>query len=170
MNKCHERAKKSADDVLRRLSSSTDLVASDATVWICESAFFTKKYIRTAKRTETEHMAEHPMDNAMKSNFEKLCRWFDEQTPISRAVYSGWASCKNVFICRNRSKCLLFKIDEKAVKKILPKFIFFEPGRSKVVCFTDMASTTLSEQIICTKIGKRILIMKKWELLLPPQI
>ena len=131
MNKCHERAEKSADDVLRRLSSSTDLVASDATMWICESAFFTKKCIRTTKRTETEHMAEHPTDNAMKSNFEKLCRWFDEQTPISRTVYSEWASCKNVFICRNRSKCLLFKIDEKAVKKNTTKIHFFLTGPFK---------------------------------------
>ena len=40
----------------------------------------------------------------------------------------------------------MFKINEKAVGTTLPKFNFFEPGRSKVVCFTDMASTILSEQ------------------------
>ena len=37
-------------------------------------------------------------------------------------------------------------MNERAVGTTLPKFNFFEPGRSKVVCFTDMASTILSEQ------------------------
>ena len=49
------------------------------------------------------------------------------------------------------SRCLLFKMDEKAVRTTLPGFIFLtrllkEPSRSKVVCFTGMASTILSEQ------------------------
>ena len=39
-------------------------------------------------------------------------------------------------------------MDEKAVRKNLPELIFFtdKPGRSNVVCFTDMASIVLSEQ------------------------
>ena len=46
------------------------------------------------------------------------------------------------------SKYLLFKMDEKAVRKKLPELIFLtdEPGRSNVVCFTDMAIIVLSEQ------------------------
>ena len=48
--------------------------------------------------------------------------------------------------CRKRSKYLLCKIDEKAVRAALSKFNLFEPDHSKLVCFTDMASTILSEQ------------------------
>ena len=55
-----------------------------------------------------------------------------------------WASWKNRFICRKRSKCLLFTI--------LWTRPFEERGRLKVVCFTDMASTILSEQ--CYKYRK----------------
>ena len=32
-------------------------------------------------------------------------------------------------------------MDEKAVRAALSKFNFFEPDHSKVVCFTDTAST-----------------------------
>ena len=49
------------------------------------------------------------------------------------------------------SRCLLFKMDEKAVRTTLTGFIFLtrpfkEPSRLKVVCFTGMANTILSEQ------------------------
>ena len=55
LNKCHERADKWADDVLRRLSSSIDLVASHAIYrGQCESNFLNKKYIPAIKRAETE--------------------------------------------------------------------------------------------------------------------
>ena len=39
-------------------------------------------------------------------------------------------------------------MDEKAVRTTLREFYFFteEPGCSKVVCFTDVTSTILSEQ------------------------
>ena len=53
----------------------------------------------------------------------------------NKTVYSEWNSCKNVFICRKRSKCLLFKMDEKIVRTTLPKFSFFEPCRSKNQAF-----------------------------------
>ena len=48
------------------------------------------------------------------------------------------------------SKCLLFKVDGKAVRTTLREFIFLtrlfkESFHSKGVCFTDMASTMLSE-------------------------
>ena len=43
---------------------------------------FTKKCIPTTKGTETEHRAGHPTDNVMKLNFEKLCKWLDEQTRL----------------------------------------------------------------------------------------
>ena len=82
--------------------NSIDLVASDAIYHgLCEFISCTKKCISTKKGTETEHTAGHPTDNAMKSNFEKLCKWL---------VYSEWASCKNRFICRKRSKCSLLTI------------------------------------------------------------
>ena len=44
--------------------------------------FFTKKCIPTTKGTESEHTAGHSTDNAMKTNFEKLCKWLDEQTKL----------------------------------------------------------------------------------------
>ena len=53
----------------------------------------------------------------------------------NKTVYSEWNSCKNVFICRKRSKCLLFKMDEKIVRTTLPKFNIFEPCRSKNQAF-----------------------------------
>ena len=44
LNKCHERADRWADDVLRRLPSNIDLVAIDPIYHAqCESNFFTKK-------------------------------------------------------------------------------------------------------------------------------
>ena len=53
------------------------------------------------------------MDNAMKLIFEKSCKLIAEKT----IIYSGQASCKI-------SKCLLFKMDEKAVRTALPEFVF----------------------------------------------
>ena len=83
MNKCHERADKWANDVLTRLPSSIDLVANDAIYYgQCESNFFTKKCIPTTKGAETEHNPGCHTDNAMKSNFEKLCKWLDGQTEL----------------------------------------------------------------------------------------
>ena len=45
--------------------------------------FFARKCIPTTKGTETEHTTGHPTNNAMKSNFEKLCKWLDEKTELS---------------------------------------------------------------------------------------
>ena len=42
----------------------------------------TKNCIPTIEGTETEHMPGPSTNNAMKSNFEKLCKWFDEQTEL----------------------------------------------------------------------------------------
>ena len=66
--------------------------------------FFTKKCILKTKGTETEHTPGRSIGYAMKSNFKNLCK------------------CKNVFIFRKRSKCLVFKINGKAVRTTLPKF------------------------------------------------
>ena len=76
LKKCHERADKYADDVLWWLSSSIDLVASDAMYHgQCESFFFfTKKCISTTKGTKTEHTAGHTTNNKIISNFEKICK------------------------------------------------------------------------------------------------
>ena len=83
LNICHEKAEKWADDVLRWLSSSIDLVASD-TIYHgqCESNFFTKKYISTRKGTEPKHMPGSRTGNAIKSNLEKLCKWLDKQREL----------------------------------------------------------------------------------------
>ena len=123
MNKCHERADQWADDALRRLSSSIDLVASDAIYHgQFESNFFTKKCIPITKGTETEHTLARRTDNTMRSNFEKLCKWLDGQAELFTL---SELHAKNVFIYRKRSKCLLFKMDEKAVRTTLPEFNFF---------------------------------------------
>ena len=37
-----------------------------------------KKCISTTKGTKTEYTARHPTDKAMKPNFQKWCKWFDE--------------------------------------------------------------------------------------------
>ena len=131
LSKCHERADKWADDPLRWLSISIDLVASDATYHgQCESNFFFKKYMPTTKGTETEHTPGCRTDNAMKSNFEKICKWFDEQTELFTVSE------------------LHAKICSFAEKNTYQNSIFFtvEPSCSNIVCFTDMASTILSEQ------------------------
>ena len=44
--------------------------------------FSYEKSIPTTKETETEHMAGHFTDNVMKSSFEKLCKWLDEQIKL----------------------------------------------------------------------------------------
>ena len=93
--------------------------------------FFTKKCTPTIKGTETERMAGHPTDNAMNANFKKLCKCLDEQTEL----FTG-SELK-------RPKCSLFKMDEKVVRTTLP---FEEPDLLKVVCFTDLTSTIISEQ------------------------
>ena len=68
MNKCHKRAYKWADDVLRLLPSvSFDLIASDVMChWQCGS----------------NHISGRRTDNAMKSIFDKLCKWLDEPTEL----------------------------------------------------------------------------------------
>ena len=54
-------------DVLRRLPSSIDLLASDSIYHgQCKSNFFTKKYIPSTKGTEKEHTPGHRISNAMK--------------------------------------------------------------------------------------------------------
>ena len=64
------------------MSSSIDRVASNAIYHgQCESNFFTKKRIPTTKGTETEHAPGRTTD-AMKPNFEKLCKWLDEQAEL----------------------------------------------------------------------------------------
>lgn len=83
---------------------------------------FTKKPIPTTKGPETELTPGRPTDNGMKSNFEKLCKWFDEKT---KPFIMSELHTKKGFICRKRSKCLLFKMDEKVVKTTLPQFNLF---------------------------------------------
>ena len=80
MKKCHERTDKWADNVLWLLSSSIDIVGSDAIYHgNVNLVFLLQKSIPTTKGTETEHMPGCSTDNAMKSNFEKL--W--KQTELS---------------------------------------------------------------------------------------
>ena len=108
LKKCHERAEKWADDVLRRLLSSIDVVPSDAIYHgLCESFFFYKKNVYL-QETETEHTVGHPADNAMKSNFEF---WILSELHAKICSFAE----KNLTVY-----CLQF----------------FEPGRSKVVCST----------------------------------
>ena len=80
---CHERTDKWANGVLMRLPSSIDLVVSVAIYHgQCESNYSTKKCIPITKGTETKHSPVHHTDNAMKSNFEKWCKWLDGQTKL----------------------------------------------------------------------------------------
>ena len=119
---------KCADYVLRQLSNCIDLVASDAIYHgQCES-FFTKKCILTTKGTETEHAAGHSTNNAMKSNFEKLCKWLNEQTKLF--TVSEWASCKNMFICKKYLNVYCLKWMKKQLEQHYQN-IFFELGYSK---------------------------------------
>ena len=75
--------KKWADNVFRRLSSSIDLVSSDAIYHgHCKSNLFTKKNIPATKEAETEETPGRCTGNAVKSNFEKLCKWLDKQTEV----------------------------------------------------------------------------------------
>ena len=83
LNKCYERAEKCTDDVLRRFSSSIDVDASDAIYHEhSESIFFYGKCISTTNGTKSEHTVGHTADNIIKSNFETLCKWIDEQTEM----------------------------------------------------------------------------------------
>ena len=76
------------------------VVASDALYHgLCESIFSQKKCIPTTKWAETEHLAGHPTDNAMKSNFEKLCKWLDEQTElfaVSKVHAKMWSFAEKI--------------------------------------------------------------------------
>ena len=101
--------------------------------------FFYEKMYTYDKGTETEHTAQHPTDNAMKSNFEKLCNWLDEQT----TVYGEWASCKNVFICRRYLNAYCLKWMKNQLEQHYQIFFCFlwtrsfeEPGSLKIVAGT----------------------------------
>ena len=62
------------------------------------------------------------------------------------------------------SKCLLFKVDGKAVRKSCSKNHFIQ--RESVLQIWQVPCYQSND----TKIGKRTLMLKKQELLLPPQI
>ena len=102
LNKCYERAEKCSDDVFRRFSSSIDVGASD-TIYHeqSESIFFYEKCISTTNGTKSEHTVGHTADN----NKIKFWNIMQMNWWTNRNVYSEWASCKNVFICRKRSMC-----------------------------------------------------------------
>ena len=72
---------------------------------------------------------------------------------MNKQDYLQWASFMQKCVYLQKIfKFLLFKMVEKAVRTALPELNPFfseavwKPGRSKVVCFTDMASIILSEQ------------------------
>ena len=101
------------------MSSSTDLVASDAIYYgNVNLVFLLQKSIPTTKGTETEHMPGCSTDNAMKSNFEKLCK----QTELS--IVSELHAKMSSF-AEKWSQCLLLKLYEKAVGTKLQEFFFF---------------------------------------------
>ena len=132
MNKCHERPEKCADDVSRRLSSNIDLVTSDAIYHgQFESIFLRKKvYLRQRGRKVNTRLFTPRI-----TQWNQIWKIMQMIWWTNKTAYSEWNSCKNVFICRKRSKCLLFKMDEKIVRTTLPKFNFFEPCRSKNQAF-----------------------------------
>ena len=103
--------------VVKQHWSSFQLCNISRTIWIY---FFTKKCTPTTKVTETEHTTGHPTDNVMKLNFQKLWKWLDEQTELF-TVSKLHAKC--VYL-QKISKCLLFIIDEKAVRTALSEFFF----------------------------------------------
>ena len=98
----------------------------------------------TTKGTETEHTPGCRTDNAMKSNFEKICKWFDEQTELFTVSE------------------LHAKICSFAEKNTYQNSIFFtvEPSCSNIVCFTDRIWQVPFYQNNGTKIGKRTQVMK----------
>ena len=73
-----------------------------------------------------------------------------------------WGSSKNVFICRKRSKCLHFKMDEKAVRTTPPEFNFFSQMNQAVRTLSFLRIWPVPfHQNKCAKKGKRILMMNK---------
>ena len=130
LNKCQERADKWADDVLRRLSSSIDLVASDATYHgQCESNFLKKKYIPATKRAETEQTPWRRTGNAIKPNFEELCKWLEKETELFTISELHPKMCSFTEKDLNVSS---LKWMEKQLEQHYQNSIIFtdEPGRS----------------------------------------
>ena len=82
LNKCHERAAKWADGVLRRLSISIDLVTSGAIYHGNVNLTFLRKNVYLQQMGQKLNTRLEAADNALKSNFEKLCKWLDEQTEL----------------------------------------------------------------------------------------
>ena len=123
-----------------------DLVASDAIYHgQYEFNYFTKKYISTKKRTESEYAPGLRTANAMKSNFEKLCKWLDKQTEffIVNELHAKMCS-----FAEKDLNVYSLKWMKKQLEQYHQNFIFLtdEPRSSNVVYFTTMASTILSEQ------------------------
>ena len=73
------------------------------------------------KGTEAGNKAGRPTNNAVKSNFEKWYKWLDEQTELF-TISEFHAKYVDL---QKRSKCLLFKIDEKNVSIALLEINFF---------------------------------------------
>ena len=78
------------------MSSSIDLVASDAIYHgQCESIFLRKNLYLRQRGQKRNLLTGRPTDNGMKSNFEKLCKWFDEKTKLF--IMSELHTKKNLF-------------------------------------------------------------------------
>ena len=115
--------KKKKNDVLRRLPSSIGLVDSDAIYHgQCESNFFTKKTYTYNKR---DRNWTQPLDATQIMQWSRILKNYANSLMDKQNCYSKWASCKNVFICRKRYKCLRFKMDEKVVRTTLRGLNFF---------------------------------------------
>ena len=118
----------------------------------------------TSKRTKTEHTLGCPKDNAIKSNFEKLYKWLNGQTKLFTVIEIHATMCSFA----EKDLNVLFTMVEKAVTTTLPEFKFFHIWSKP---FEHSLFYGYGKyHIIKGETGKKTLMMKKWELLLPPQI
>ena len=122
LNKCHERAEKCADHVLRWLSSSIDLVASDAIYHQqCESIFLRKNvYLR-----QRVPKLNARLDTPRLTHWNQILKNYANNLMNKQNCLQSVGFMQNCVHLQKWSKCLLFKMDEKAVRLTLPKFNFF---------------------------------------------
>ena len=112
----------------------------------------------TAKRTKTEHTPGRRTDNAMKLNFEKLCKWLDEQRELFTVseLHAKMCSCGEKDQNAYSLKCM-----KKQLEQHYQNSFFSQMNQAVRTLSVLRIGQVPFYQNNCTKIGKRILMMKK---------
>ena len=112
----------------------------------------------TAKRTKTEHTPGRRTDNAMKSNFEKLCKWLDEQRELFTVSELHAKMCS---FGEKDQNAYSLKWMKRKLEQHYQNSFFSQMNQAVRTLSVLRIGQVPFYQNNFTKIGKRILMMKK---------